>query len=94
MPIVSVVHLVFGTINDPQEFTKRHVGRELGKGRRQFDVVADAWHHRHYPVPNAITSTSFPAPSFNRVEIYYDPAIVGGATEQEVVDALIKAGRR
>jgi|HubBroStandDraft_2_1064218.scaffolds.fasta_scaffold2142392_1 hypothetical protein len=31
---------------------------------------------------------------FTAAEIYFDPAVVGGATEQEVIDALIRAGRR
>lgn len=34
------------------------------------------------------------APPFTAAEIYFDPAVVGGATEQEVIDALIRAGRR
>ena len=94
MPVVSVVHLIFDNTNDPQGIAKRHVGRELGKGKRQSDVVAEAWQHRHDPVPNAITSTSFRAPPFTPGEVYYDPAAVAGATEQDVVDALIKAGQR
>jgi len=28
------------------------------------------------------------------VEIYYDPSVVDGASEQEVIDAPIKAGPR
>lgn len=94
MPIVSVVHIVFDNSNDPQGVAKRHVGRELGRGKTQSDIVGDAWLHRHNPVPNAITSASFRAPPITPVEIYYDPAVAVGATEQDVVDALIKAGRR
>ncbi len=91
MPIVTVVHIVFDNINDPEGFAKRHVGREMGKGKTQSDIVGHRWLHRHDPVPNAITSTSFRAPPFTPVEIYYDPAGVAGATEQDVVDALTKA---
>jgi hypothetical protein len=28
------------------------------------------------------------------IEIYYDPSVADGASEQEVIDALTKAGRR
>lgn len=94
MPIVTVVYIVFDHINDPQGVAKRHVGREMGKGKAQSKIVGDAWLHRHDPVPNAVTSTSFRAPPIMPVEIYYDPAVAAGATEQDVVDALIKMGRR
>lgn len=96
MPIVTVVHIIFDNSNDPGSVARRHVAREIGKGVRQTEVVRDAWCQRHASVPNAITSTSatWPAPPFTATEIYYDPAVVGNAAEKEVVDALIKAGRR
>jgi hypothetical protein len=96
MPIVTVVHIILNNRNDPGSVARRDVAREIGKGVRQADVVREAWHHRHIPVPDAITSTSttWPAPPFTAVEIYYDPVVVGDAPEKEVIDALIKAGRR
>lgn len=94
MPVISAVHILFDPGNDPQGFAKRHVGREMARGKKQSEIVGEAWLHRHDPVPNAITSTAFRAPPFNPVEIYFDPAAAPGATDQDVVDALIKAGRR
>jgi hypothetical protein len=61
---------------------------------KQTEIVRDAWQHRQAHVPNAITSTTWQAPPFMPVEIYYDPAVVGSASEQEVIDALIKASQR
>jgi hypothetical protein len=96
MPIVTVVHIIFDNSNDPGSVARRHIAREISKGARQTDVVREAWHHRHTPVPDAITSTSttWHAPPFIAVEIYYDPAVVGDASEKEVIEALIKAGQR
>jgi hypothetical protein len=94
MPVVTVVHIVFNDSNDPGRVARRHVGREIGKGVKQSEIVTDAWQRRHAPVPNAITTTTWRAPPFMPVEIYYDPAVVGGASEQEVINALIKAGQR
>jgi hypothetical protein len=94
MPKVTAVHLVFDRENDPQGFAKRHVGRQLAKGVAQSEVVREAWLHRHDPIPNAVTSTAFRAPPFIPVEIYYDPEVVGDASEEEVANALAKAGRR
>lgn len=62
MPLVTVVHIVFDAADDPQGFARRHIGREVGRGVRQSDVVGNAWLHRHDPVPNAITSTAFRTP--------------------------------
>lgn len=90
----TVVHIVFDTDNDPQRVASRHVGRQVGRGMAQSDIVRAAWQDRHKPFGTAVTSTSFRAPPFNAVEIYYDPAAVDGATEQEVMGALIKAGQR
>ena len=59
MPAVSAVHIVFDPANDPQGFAKRHVGRQMASGKKQSEIVADAWLHRHDPVPNAVTSTAF-----------------------------------
>jgi hypothetical protein len=94
MPVVTVVHIVFDNTNDPGRVARRHIGREIGKGMKQSDIVREAWQHRQDPVPNAVTSTSWRAPPFTAVEIYYDPSVVGSAPEQEVIDALIKAGQR
>jgi hypothetical protein len=97
MPIVTVVHIIFDNSNDPHSVARRHVAKEIGKGVRQTDVVREAWHHRHTPVPDApitSTSTTWRAPPFTAVGIYYDPVVVGDAPEREVIDALIKAGRR
>ena len=90
MPVVTVAHIVFDNSNDPGRVARRHVGREIGKGMKQTDIVSNAWQRRHAPVPNAITSTTWQAPPFTPVEIYYDPSVVDGASEQEVIDALIK----
>lgn len=94
MPVVTVVHIVFDNSNDPGGVARRHVGREIGKGAKQTDIVSTAWQRRHAPVPNAITSTTWHAPPFTPAEIYYDPSVVGSASEEEVIDALIKAGQR
>lgn len=94
MPKVIAVHLVFNSDNDPQGFAKRHVARQLARGMPQSEVVREAWLHRHDPVPNAITSTAFRAPPFTAAEIYYDPDVVGDAPEEEVAQALVRAGRR
>jgi hypothetical protein len=94
MSLVTVVHIVFDPADDPHGFARRHIGREVGRGISQSDIVRDAWVHRHHPVPNAITSTAFRAPPFTATEIYFDPAVVGGASEKEVIEALIKAGQR
>jgi hypothetical protein len=94
MPIVTAVHIIFDNTNDPGGFAKRHVARELGRGRKQSEIVREAWAHRYDPVPNAITNRSFSAPPVPAGEIYYDPAVVADAPEQDVIDALIKAGRR
>jgi hypothetical protein len=97
MPIVTVVHIIFDNSNDPGGVARRHIAREIGKGVRQTDVVREAWYHPHTPVPDVpITSTSatWPAPPFTAVEIYYDPMVVDGAPEKDVIDTLIKAGRR
>jgi hypothetical protein len=51
-------------------------------------IVGDTWLHRHDSVPNAITSTSFRAPPFTPVEIYYDPAGATGATERPTGNEL------
>jgi hypothetical protein len=96
MPIVTVVHIIFDNSNDPGSVARRHVAREISKGVRQTDVVHEAWHHRHTSIPNKITNTSaaWLAPPFTAVEIYYDPVVVDHAPENEVIDALIKAGQR
>lgn len=95
MPIVTVVHIIFDNDNDPGSVARRHVAREISRGVTQTAVVSEAWHHRHTSVP-AITTTSaaWDAPPFTAVEIYYDPMVVRDAPEKEVIDALIKAGRR
>jgi hypothetical protein len=94
MPVATVVHIVFDQTNDPGGVARRHVAREIGKGMKQTDIVREAWQHRHTPAPNAVTSTTWRAPPFTAVEIYFDPSVVGDASEQEVIDSLIKAGRR
>jgi hypothetical protein len=94
MPVVTVVHIVFDTTNDPGRVAGRHIARDIGRGMKQTEIVSEAWQRRHVPVPNAITSTTWRAPPFTAVEIYYDPSVVGSASEQEVIDALIKAGQR
>jgi hypothetical protein len=94
MPVVTVAHIVFDNSNDPGRVARRHVGREIGKGMKQADIASNAWQRRHAPVSNAITSTTWQAPPFTPVEIYYDPSVVDGASEQEVINALIKAGQR
>jgi len=94
MPVVTVAHIVFDHTNDPNGVARRHVAREIGKGMKQTDIVRAAWQHRYSSVPNAITSTTWRAPLFVAVEIYYDPSVVSGASEQEVIDTLIKAGQR
>jgi hypothetical protein len=94
MPVITVVHIIFDKTNDPGGVARRHVAREIGKGMKQTEIVSEAWRHRHSPVPNAITSTTWRAPPFMAVEIYYDPSLVSGASEQEVIDALIEAGQR
>jgi hypothetical protein len=94
MPVSTVVHIVFDQTNDPGRVARRHIAREISKGMKQADIVNEAWWHRHSPVSNAVTSTTWRAPPFTAVEIYYDPSVVGGASEQKVIDALIKAGQR
>ena len=93
MPVVT---LVFDPkTNDPNRVAQRHVTREIAKGRRADDVVHEAWQRRHDPVPNAITTQSWTAPPQPPVsDISYNSAIVGGASEAEVMEALIKAGKR
>jgi hypothetical protein len=91
MPLVT---LIFNQTNDPQGFAKRHVGRQVAKGLTPTDVVRDAWTHRHDFVPNAITSNSWQAPLRHITEISYDPIVVDDASDDEVIEALIKAGRR
>jgi hypothetical protein len=66
----------------------------VGSRRRQSEIVREAWPHRHDPVLNAITSRSFSAVPFTALEIYYDPADVAGASKRDIIDALIKAGKR
>jgi hypothetical protein len=94
MPVVTVVHIVFDNANDPGRVARRHIAREIGKGMKQIDIVSEAWQRRQSPVANAVTSTTWRAPPFMPVEIYYDPSVVGSACEQEVINALIKAGQR
>jgi hypothetical protein len=94
MPVVTAAHIVFDNSNDPGGVARRHVGKEIGKGMKQTDIVSNAWQRRHAPVPNVIERTTWQAPPFAPVEIYYDPSVVDGASEQEVIDALIKAGQR
>jgi hypothetical protein len=91
MPAVT---LVFNPTNDPEGFAKRHVGKQIEKGLTPEDLVRDAWEHRHDFVPNAITRNSWRAPLRPIAEISYDPTVVEGASEAEVIEALIKAGRR
>jgi hypothetical protein len=93
MPVVT---LVFDPkTNDPNRFAQRHVTREIANGRTTDTVVHEAWQRRHDPVPNAITNKSWTAPPQPLApDISYDSAIVGGASEAEVMEALIKAGKR
>lgn len=91
MPSVT---LVFSQANDPDGFAKRHVGKEIAKGLTPEDVVRDAWQHRHDFVPNAITRNSWQAPLRPVAEISYDPTVVNGASEEDVIKASINAGRR
>jgi len=92
MPTVTAVHIVFDQSNDPGRAIRQHVGREMAKGMMQSDIVQNAWQHRHVPARNAVTTRSSNAPGFNPVELYYDPAVVGGASDQDVLDALRNAG--
>jgi hypothetical protein len=94
MPTVTVVHILLDGNNDPHSHARRHIGRQMARRLKQSDIVNDAWSHQNNPVTNAITSTSFIAPPFTAIEIYYDPTVTGGAPEQDVIDALIKAGQR
>ncbi len=93
MPIVT---LIFDPMtNDPNRVAQRHVTKEIAKGRAADDVVREAWQRRHDPVIDAITTRSWAAPSQPYIpNISYDSAIVGGASEAEVMEALIKAGKR
>jgi hypothetical protein len=93
MPKAAMVHIPFPNSNDPDGWARRHVGRELVKGISPSDVVKNAWMHRHNPIINAVTSRTISAPPFLPTGIDYEPAVADGASEQEVVDALIKAGR-
>jgi hypothetical protein len=92
--LMSETILVFNPTNDPNGFARRHVGKQLTNGRTVEDIIRDAWRHRHDFVPNAITSSFWRAPARFVPDISYDPAIVDGASEEEVADALAKAGRR
>jgi hypothetical protein len=92
---MQVVTLVFDpAMNDPNRVAQRHVSRELGKGLTADEVIRQAWQHRHDFVPQAITSRTWMASPPLVPEISYEPAIVGGASEEEVMDALTKAGQR
>jgi len=64
MPVVTVAHIVFDNSNDPGRVARRHVGKEIGTGMKQTDIVSNAWQRRHAPVPNVITSTTWQAPPF------------------------------
>lgn len=92
MPVVT---LILGMTNDLNRVAQRHVTKEVARGRTPDDVVREAWRRRHDPVVNAITTRSWTAPSQPYVsDISYDSAIVGDASEAEVMEALIKAGKR
>jgi hypothetical protein len=92
MPMVT---LVFDpTTNDPNRIAQRHVSRETAKGITADDVIHEAWQHRHDFVPQAITTRTWAAPPRLVSDISYDSAIVGSASEAEVMEALIKAGQR
>jgi hypothetical protein len=92
---MSVITLVFDpTTNDPERVAQRYVTKEIAKGRTGDDVVREAWQNRHVFVPQAITSQSWKASPPLVLDVSYDSAIVGGASEAEVVKALIKAGQR
>jgi hypothetical protein len=94
MPTVTAVHILLDNANDPVGSARRHIGRRVGQQSKQSDIVRDAWVQRNAPSGNAISSTSINAPPFTAVEIYYDPNVTSGASELEVIDALIKAGNR
>ena len=92
MPVIT---LVFDPkTNDPNRVAQRHVSREIAKGLSGHDVVREAWQHRHNPVPQAITTSNLDSTASNVLDVSYDAAIVGGASETEVMEALIKAGQR
>jgi hypothetical protein len=92
MPVMT---LVFDPkTNDPNRVAQRHVSRGIAKGLSGDDVVREAWQHRHAPVPQAITTRTWTAPPRLVPDVSYDTAIVGGASETDVMEALIKAGRR
>jgi hypothetical protein len=92
MPTIT---LVFDPkTNDANRIAQRHVSRGIAKRLVGDEVVREAWQHRHDPVPQAITTRTWTAPPRLVPDVSYDSAIVGGASETEVMEALIKAGKR
>jgi len=92
MSKITAVHIIFDQTNDPGRVVRRHIGREMSKGKLQSDIVKDAWLQRSGPGRTAVTTASISAPPFNPVELYYDPAVVSGASEEDVLATLRKAG--
>jgi hypothetical protein len=63
MSLVTVVHIVFEPADDPHGFARRHIGREVGRGMSQSDIVRDAWVHRHEPGPECDYEYRFSGPA-------------------------------
>jgi hypothetical protein len=92
---MPVVKLVFDPMtNDPCRVAQRFVTKEIAKGRTADDVVQEARQNRHVFVPSAITTGSWTGTGPLVPDVSYDSAIVGGVSETEVIEALIRAGKR
>jgi hypothetical protein len=91
MPLVTII---FDVSNDPTGHAKRHVGRQRARKISEENIILDAWQDRYSGVPNAMTSNTMSAPTGIPNDISYDSAIVNDAPQQDVLEALIKAGRR
>jgi len=81
--------LVFDpTTNDSNRIAQHHVSRGIAQGLSGGDVIREAWQHRHDPVPQTITTRTWTAPPRRVLDLSYDSAIVGGASETDVMEAL------
>ncbi|WP_454019842.1 hypothetical protein [Azospirillum sp. Marseille-Q6669] len=89
---VPIVHIPLSNTNDGTGAIRRHVGKRMEGGTSMQIIVEDAWRSRGMLHSGSTRSDDVNPPDFIPVEIYYDPQGVGNASEEEVLDALRKAG--